>query len=482
MNFGVIVRTLSALLLIICAAMLLPVLVALLSHEPTMVIVFLGPAVIGALLAAAGIYLTRSATRQMLPRDGFVIVTGSWIIASAIGAVPFVLSHALPGYVDAFFETMSGFTTTGASVISNVEALPRAILFWRSLTHWLGGMGIIVLAVAVFPLIGIRAYQLVKAEAPGPTLERITPRMTHTAKILWLIYVGLSALETVLLMIAGLSPFDAITQTFGTMATGGFSTRNASVGSFGIPAVDIIITVFMVAAGMNFAVYYYLITARFSAVRVDSEFKAYIGIFVLATLTAAVSLHFQAGEAVGLSVRESAFQVASVLTTTGFATTNFDSWPAVAKTVLFLLMFIGGCAGSTAGGIKVVRIVTLMKQAANEMRYQIHPRAIFSLTLNGVSVQKTTVFGIVSFFFLYVLLVLITTGIVSLSGVSISGALTTALATLGNIGPGFAEIGPTKTYMFYPPAIKWFLSFIMMVGRLEVYTVLIAFSPGIWRR
>jgi trk system potassium uptake protein TrkH len=462
--------------------MLLPVLVALLSHEPTMVIVFLGPAVIGALLAAAGIYLTRSATRQMLPRDGFVIVTGSWIIASAIGAVPFVLSHALPGYVDAFFETMSGFTTTGASVISNVEALPRAILFWRSLTHWLGGMGIIVLAVAVFPLIGIRAYQLVKAEAPGPTLERITPRMTHTAKILWLIYVGLSALETVLLMIAGLSPFDAITQTFGTMATGGFSTRNASVGSFGIPAVDIIITVFMVAAGMNFAVYYYLITARFSAVRVDSEFKAYIGIFVLATLTAAVSLHFQAGEAVGLSVRESAFQVASVLTTTGFATTNFDSWPAVAKTVLFLLMFIGGCAGSTAGGIKVVRIVTLMKQAANEMRYQIHPRAIFSLTLNGVSVQKTTVFGIVSFFFLYVLLVLITTGIVSLSGVSISGALTTALATLGNIGPGFAEIGPTKTYMFYPPAIKWFLSFIMMVGRLEVYTVLIAFSPGIWRR
>lgn len=482
MNARIIFRALSALLLIISLTMLLPVIVALLSGEENLLSAFLIPLGGGCAVSAAGFYLTRSRTAQMLPRDGFAIVTGSWVLASAIGAVPFVLAHALPSYTDAFFETMSGFTTTGASVIANVEALPRAILFWRSLTHWLGGMGIIVLAVAVFPMIGIRAYQLVKAEAPGPSLERITPRIAHTAKILWLIYVGLSALEAILLMIAGLSPFDAVTQTFGTMATGGFSTRNASIGAFNSPAVEIIITIFMVSAGANFVLYYHALVGRFTAIKVDTEFKSYIGIFVVASAIGALSLGLQAGQPAGEAIRSSAFQVASILTTTGFATTNFDAWPSIAKIVLLLLMFVGGCAGSTAGGIKVVRIVTMLKQAVNEMRYEVHPRAVFSLSLNGVPLRKNTVFGIVSFFFLYMLLALVTTAVVSFAGVSVQGAFTTALVTLGNIGPGFAEVGPTNTYMFYPPAIKWFLSFIMMVGRLEVYTVLILLLPRMYRR
>ncbi len=482
MNARIVVRALSALLLIVSVSMVLPILVAVLSGEQNMIVPFLVPLLIGSAAAGIGIFFTRDPSVAMVPRDGFAIVTGSWLLASAVGAVPFVLAHALPSYTDAFFETMSGFTTTGASVIADVESLSRAILFWRSLTHWLGGMGIIVLAVAVFPLIGIRAYQLVKAESPGPSVERITPRIARTAKILWLIYVGLSALETILLIIAGLSPFDAITQTFGTMATGGFSTRNASIGGFHLPAVEIIITVFMVSAGANFALYYQLLIGRFSSFRADTEFKAYIGIFLVASGIAALSLIFQSGAPTGEAIRQSAFQVASILTTTGFATTNFDTWPSVAKIVLLLIMFVGGCAGSTAGGIKVVRIVTLMKQAVNEMRYEIHPRAVFSLSLNGVPLRKNTVFGIVSFFFLYMLLVLLTTAVVSFAGVSVSGAFTSALVTLGNIGPGFAEVGPTHTYAFYPPAIKWFLSFIMMVGRLEVYTVLVLFLPRIWRK
>ncbi|PLX70836.1 MAG: potassium transporter [Denitrovibrio sp.] len=415
-------------------------------------------------------------------KDGFVLVTLSWLAASLGGSLPFYISGAIPSYTDAFFETISGFSTTGASILTNIEALPMSILFWRSLSHWLGGMGIVVLAVAILPLLGIGGMQLIKAEAPGPSVDKITPRITETAKYLWYIYVLFTVLQTALLMLGGMNLFDALTHTFGTVATGGFSTKNTSVAHFDSAYIDCVVTIFMVLAGVNFVLHFKLLTGRLKSIVINSELKAYLAIIFLATLFVAYTLHGNVYTNAADSFRYAAFQVASFTTTTGYATADYEQWPYFAQIILFMLMFVGGCAGSTGGGIKVIRIVTLLKQGINEMKYLVHPRGIFVIKLSGHTVKKDIVYAVSGFFFLYIFLVLTVTMIVATSGSDISTSFTTALATVGNIGPGFGMVGPTENYAFFPAYVKWVLSAAMIIGRLEIYTILVLFTPMFWKK
>jgi len=484
MKIKLILHVLVILLAVITIFMLIPAGIALWYGETESLKAFLLPILAYIPLGALIYGFTRNNRNRVLsPRDGFMLVSLAWVSSSAIGALPFYLSGAIPHYTDAYFETMSGFTTTGASILTAIEGLPYSILFWRSLTHWLGGMGIVVLTVAIFPLLGIGGLQLLKAEAPGPSVDKITPKIAHTAKFLWFIYLGLTVLETVLLLLGGMNLFDALTHTFGTMATGGFSPKNSSVGFYDSPYIHWVITIFMVMAGMNFALYFKLLTRRFKDVFIDSELRAYLGIFLIASLAITVSLlknNVYSGFFEGF--RYASFQVASIITTTGFATTDFDLWPAFSKTVLFLMMFVGGCAGSTGGGIKVVRIVTLFKLALRELKRLIYPKGVFHLWLNKTVVRKDIISVITGFVFLYIFSLLGTTILVSAGGYDILTSFSTALATVGNIGPGFNLVGPSMNYSFFQPWIKWVLSLAMMMGRLEIYTVTVLFIPHFWKK
>jgi len=484
MRVTVVLRVLSVFLLLLSSFLLLSLLVALLSGEFYLTVPFLAPVGIN-VLAFFLIYplTSKNKARPLSVKGGFLFVTLAWITASFSGALPAFISGEIPSYTDAFFETMSGFTTTGASILTNIEGLSKGLLFWRSLTHWLGGMGIVVLTVAIFPLMGTGGLQLLKAEAPGPSVDKITPRITQTAKILWLIYCAFTVLETVLLMFGGMDLYDALTHTFGTLATGGFSPKSASVGHYSSGYIHVVITVFMMMAGVNFILYHRLFTGNLPSIRRNSEFKAYISIFLAASLIIGVNLYHQGlYPRMGISLRYAGFQAASILTTTGYATADFAAWPFLSKTVLFILMFVGGCAGSTGGAIKVVRIVTLFKLGFNELKYLIHPRGVFNIRVNGGLIKKDIVYGISGFFFLYILLLLLITGIVGSAGNDLITSFTSALATLGNIGPGFGKIGPTLNYASFPDYVKWFLSMAMMLGRLEIYTVLVLFSPLFWKK
>ena len=482
MKLPVVFRVLSVFLMIISIFLLTPVLVALFYKEYGMVRHFLIPVGANIVISTALFWgLRRRGNLSLSIRGGFLFVTLAWLSASATGALPFYLSGSIPSYADAFFETMSGFTTTGASILTRIEGLPYSILFWRSLTHWLGGMGIVVLTVALFPLLGIGGLQLLKAESPGPSVDKITPRITETAKILWIIYIVLTVLETALLMFGGMNLFDALTHTFGTLATGGFSPKNSSVGFYNSGYIHVVITVFMYLAGVNFILYYRLIRRDTLSIIRNTEFKVYTIIMIAATLLIAIDLYGSTYETFSESLRYAGFQAASILTTTGFATADFAAWPSVAKITLFGLMFIGGCAGSTGGGMKVVRIVTVVKQGLNELRYLIYPRGVFRIHLNRRVIRKDTVYVITGMVSLYLVTLIVTSFVVATSGTDIITSFSTALVTLGNIGPGFGLVGPTQNYAFYPDYVKWFLSIIMMIGRLEIYTVLVLLSPIFWK-
>jgi trk system potassium uptake protein TrkH len=486
MNGKLVFHVLSIITGIVVIFMLLTGGVSLLCGEPDIALVFLKVFLLTMLPILIVFFATRPERRVknvMGTKDGFLLVSLAWIFASLVGALPFVLSGAIPTYTEAFFETMSGFTTTGASILTAIEPLPRGILFWRSLTHWLGGMGIVVLTVALLPLLGVGGLQLLKAEAPGPSVDKITPKITETAKILWMIYLGFTVLETLLLIAGGLSLFDALTHTFGTLATGGFSTRNTSVGAFNSPFIHNVITIFMILAGMNFSLFYRLLIGDFKDFFKDTEMKIYLMIFGGISLLIALNL-LRTGTygSFGTSLQYAAFQSASIITTTGFATADFALWPEFSKNLLFFLMFVGGCAGSTGGGMKVIRLTVLFRLAINEMKLFVHPKGIFPLRINGKVVKKDIVYSIAGFVMLYIFLLLVITLCVASGGHDIVTSFTTALVTLGNIGPGFGKVGPALNFHFYSVPIKWILSFAMMLGRLEIYTVLVLFTPHFWKK
>lgn len=484
MNLKLVVKLLSILILIICAFMLIPAAIAGWAGERAAFAAFVRT-ILACSLLAAGVHAAcskGSRAESLRVRDGFVFVTASWILASCIGALPFYISGCIPTPADAFFETISGFTTTGASILTDIEKLPSSMLFWRALTHWLGGMGIVVLAVAVLPFLGVGGMQLLEAEAPGPSVDKIAPRVAQTAKLLWLIYIGLTVAEIALLQLGGLSFFDSCVHTFATVATGGFSTKNLSVAHFDSAFVDAVITIFMVLAGVNFSLHYKFIGGMALSAVKDTELRVYLAVFFLATLIIAVNLYDADFGGAGKCLRYSSFQVASILTTTGYATADYEKWPYASQFVLFFLMFVGGCAGSTGGGIKVIRLVTLLKQAVNEMKSLIQPRGVFALKVGPLVVKNNIANAVSGFFFLYIMTVLLTAFVVALAGHDVLTAFTAALATVGNIGPGFGMVGPAENYAFFQDYVKWFLSFSMLAGRLELYTVLVIFTPLFWRK
>jgi len=478
MNPILIIRLLSILILVLSGFMFFPLVISV-YYKEYVALAFLLPITIGLFLGSIILALTKSDKKEMSKKDGFILVVSSWILASAFGCIPFILGAHL-NFTNAFFETMSGFTTTGASILTNIEILPKSILFWRSLTHWLGGMGIIVLAVAILPILGIGGFQLIKAESPGPTMEKLSPRITSTAKYLWSAYIVLSLVETILLLFGGMNLFDALTHMFGTMATGGFSTKNTSIAYFHSAYIDWVITIFMFLSGMNFALHFKLMMGKFSVFK-DEELRFYVFIILAAVLIVTIKLLHYYGDFF-TSLRYAVFQVVSITTTTGYVTADYEKWPYLAQAILFLMMFVGGCSGSTGGSIKIIRIYTLLKQAINEMKYYIHPKGVFLLKFNGKPVKKDTVYAISGFFFLYITTFFVIALLVSAFGINLLTALSASAATLGNIGPGFGMIGPVENYSHLPSIVKWILSFAMLIGRLEIYTVFVIFTPIFWKK
>jgi trk system potassium uptake protein TrkH len=442
------------------------------------------PIVAGLLSLTAAMFSLRPGRKPVLShRTGYLFVSLAWVFSAALGAFPFILSGFVQSFPAAYFETMSGFTTTGASILTDIESLPRSLLLWRATTHWLGGMGIVVLTVAILPLLGLNGRALMEAEAPGPSVDKIMPRLSQTAKILWLLYLGLTLIEIVLLMIGGMSLFDATTHAFATMATGGFSTRNTSVAAFGSAYIDVVITVFMLLAGMNFSLFWRLLQGDVRTTFKDTEFRAYVGIFLVAAGIMVFDL-WRSGsyETVGSAMRFASFQAASILTTTGFVTADYMRWPALSQAMLFVLMFIGGCAGSTGGGVKVSRIVTMLKMGVSEMRYLLNPRGVYGVFVGGRYLKKNIVYDIAAMVFLYLVTAFISVIVVATGGFDIMTSLSATMACLGNIGPGFGLVGPVFNYSFLPEYLLWWLSFMMLLGRLEVYTVLVLFTKAFWRR
>ncbi len=416
-------------------------------------------------------------------REGVGVTGFSWIFASIIGALPFWLSGSAPSYTDSFFETMSGFTTTGATIMTDIEALPRGILLWRSLTHWMGGMGIIVLSLAVLPFLGVGGMEMYKAEVPGITAEKITPRLHQTAIRLWTVYVFLTLLETVFLYIGGMSLFDAFCHSCSTIATGGFSTKNNSVAYFTSPYIQWVIIIFMFASGINFSLYFLLPLKRFRDFIADEEFRSYVFITVASALAMSLALSFS-GMYRGLedTFRRTFFHVVTVMTTTGFIVEDYNLWPEFTRFLFVILMFIGASGGSTGGGCKVSRFLILGRQLKTEIQKLLHPRAIITSRLNGKPIGKSTMNSADAFFVLYMLILSSATLITTAFGIDLLSAFTGVLTCLSNVGPGLNLLGPVENFSWLPSLIKWLFSFCMLAGRLELFAVFLLFLPGTYRK
>lgn len=475
------IRIITVLTGIVGASFIVPVSFGIFYGETRSVVSFLVPMAVSLIaLAAVNVPLRRQKITLNI-RQTFAVVAGAWVFTSVFGALPLWLSGAFPSFTDALFESVSGFTTTGATVSGNVEILPVSVNVWRCQTHWLGGMGIVTLTVALLPLLGVGGFQLIKAETTGPEKGKVTARIATTAKILWIIYSVMTAVQTVLLMLAGMNFSDALAHSFATLGTGGFSTRNASIGSYNSTAADVICAVFMFLSGINFSLFYYIIVRKFSEVRMNSELKAYAGIIAASSVAAAACLvKFYGGFLNAL--RFSFFQVVTIITTTGFSTADYTAWPSSAQFWIFLMFFIGGCSGSTAGGIKVVRWVVLFKQIGCETKRMLHPHGIFSIRLNGRPGSKDTVFTVAAFMVVYFVLVMITSFAGCAAGLDMFTAFTASLSMVGNVGPAFGDLGPAFNWGFLPSALKWWYCFAMLAGRLELYTMIIFFLPSYWRK
>jgi|AntRauTorcE11898_2_1112593.scaffolds.fasta_scaffold01092_8 trk system potassium uptake protein TrkH len=428
------------------------------------------------------LFLTyRKAIKAMSKREGYIIVTLSWVIISVFGALPLYLGAATSSYADAFFETMSGFTTTGATILTDIEGVSKGLLFWRALTQWIGGMGIIVLSLAILPVLGIGGMSLFVAEMPGPTPDKLHPRITATAKRLWGIYVLLTLVETLFLMLGGMNLFEGLSHAFTTMSTGGFSTQDASIAAFS-PYIQYVIIVFMVLAGTNFTLHYLALHGKLKEVFRNEEYKYYLLIMAFFSLVITLVLIFNVNLPAEEAIRNAVFQVVSIVTTTGFITDDYLLWPGFLWMIIFLMMFTGGSAGSTGGGIKVMRQLLIFKNSFLELKRIIHPNAIIPVRFNGRAVQGNVMYNIMAFFVIYLIIFALSTLIMSSLGLDFETAIGSAAATLGNIGPGIGGVGPVENYAAIPLAGKWFLSFLMILGRLELFTVLIILSPTFWKK
>ena len=460
------------------ALLVLPLIVALLHGEAAHP--FLIPM---ALLVLIGLLLgvRRPARTALYARDGLAIVALAWIAVSAFGALPFVISGDIPFYVDAFFETVSGFTTTGASILTEVESLSRGGLFWRSFTHWVGGMGVLVFVMAILPMSDGHGMHIMRAEVPGPTVGKLVSRMSDTAKILYGIYLVLTLVEIVLLLAGGMPLFDACIPSFGPAGTGGFSCRNLSVGAYQNPYFDIVIGIFMLLFGVNFNLYYFLLIRRFRDVFHSEELRSYLLIVAAAVVAITVDIaHLY--DSVSTSLCHAFFQVSSIITTTGYATTDFNAWPTFSKGILVVLMFIGACAGSTGGGIKVARVVILVKASYGDMRRMLHPNAVSTVRFEGKPLTDRNLRGVHLFLTVYILVFTVSFLLLSLEQFDLVTTFTALAACINNIGPGLEVVGPMGNFSAFSPWSKLLLSFDMLVGRLEIFPMLLLCAPSIWKR
>ena len=482
LNYKAIIK-LSGIIIVLMAFLMIPsLLVSFLYGETETIRAFI--TTILPMLAVGGIicFSVKAQFDHLKTREGFFIVALCWTLCSVLGSVPFMLSGYIPNFFDAFFETVSGFTTTGSSILTDVEILPKGLLFWRSFTHWIGGMGIIVFAMALLPMLGISGQRITKAETTGPAFGKLTSKMTDSAKLLYMIYIGMTLLQIFLLLIGGMGLFDALINTFGTVGTGGFSNYNVSIAHYNNLYFEIVIAVFMFLAGTNFSLYYYAIIRRhWKDLFADSEVRCYLIIIGSAILLIAVNLWYNSSyESLGESLRYSVFQCASIMTTTGFASANFDLWPTFSKMILFILMFIGGCSSSTAGGIKVIRILLLFKLLKRGIAVRLHPRAVVSIKVNHKAVSADTISAVACFVFLYFGIFFAATLLLSLEGFDLVTTASAAAACIGNIGPGFNLVGPVLNYSLFSDLSTFMLAILMLVGRLELFTIILLFTRHFW--
>jgi trk system potassium uptake protein TrkH len=424
--------------------------------------------------------LIKPKNRVIYAKEGFVIVAFAWLLLSGIGALPFVISGEIPSYIDAFFETVSGFTTTGASILTNVEKMSHGLLFWRSFTHWIGGMGVLVFIMAVVPSAADRSIHILRAEVPGPTVGKLVPRMKDTAKILYLLYIVLTVLEIILLLAGGMPLFDSIVHAFGTAGTGGFGIKANSIAGYN-HYLQWVITIFMLLFGINFNLFYLMLLRRFKAAFHSSELWCYMGIWVVATLVVTFNV-MQLYESFSESLRLAAFQTASIMTTTGYATADFNLWPNLSKGILVVLMCIGACAGSTAGGLKISRVMLLMKMIRRELRHMLHPRSVGVVKFEGKKVDNQTLSSVNAYFAIYVVISAIIFLLLCIDGFDLETNLTAMIACFNNIGPGLGRVGPAASFAGYSVLSKLVLSFAMLLGRLEIFPLLFAVIPSTWMK
>ena len=478
MNYRIITYTLGWVLNCEAACMILPLICAFLYNEATIFSFLISIAL--CLLFGMTLTIRTPKNKSMYAKEGFITVALSWILMSIFGSVPFILSGSIPNFIDAVFETASGFTTTGASVISDVEILPKSIIFWRSFTHWIGGMGVLVFLVALLPLSGGNNFYLLKAESPGPSVTKLVPKVKSSAKILYGIYIFITLAEIVFLLLGDMELFDALITTFGTVGTGGFGIKNSSIADYS-PYIQNVVTIFMIISGIDFTFYYLLLIRRFKFAFQMEEVKTYILIIITSVLIIGFNCRGMFSS-VSETLRHSAFQVSTIITTTGFATTDFDKWPELSKSILVLLMFIGACAGSTGGGIKVSRIMIFLKSIGKEIKIAAHPRSTHKLKINGRPIEHETIRSVNVYMAAYITILAASVLIISKDNMDFTTNFTAVAATLNNIGPGLAGVGPTQNFSAYSPLSTIILTLNMIIGRLEIFPLLILFSPNTWRK
>jgi len=481
MRFTIVFRYLGLVLTILGLFMLIPFIWSLIKGESCS----LAFGVSIAITVGCGLLLwqlIKIRDNKLSRREAIMLVAGSWVFVSIFGSLPYTIAGTFPGIMESWFESVSGFTTTGATVMTSIEDKQQGILLWRGLTQWIGGMGIITLFVALFPLLGIGASHLVESEMPGPQAERLTPRIRDTAKAVWILYVGFSAFEFILLLAAGLSAFDAITVTFGTMPTGGFAPVNMSIETYNSLFVDIVVIVFMTIAGINFSLFYFLVWKRQVKQLIrNAEFRLYIILILVSTTLIVINLITSTDSSFGQALRHGSFQVISIMTTTGFNTVDFNLWPAFAKSILLTLMIIGASAGSTGGALKVVRLLVLVKYAYRRIILAFNPRAVVPVKIGGTVLPESIISGIIGMAIVYAATIFICFLIMSAIGLDHVTALSSVIASVGNVGPGLNLVGPISNYEFIPPIGKFVLTVCMIVGRLELFTVFMIFIPPFWK-
>ena len=477
MNYRILLNILGRILAIEAGLLVLPLITAVVYGESA--VPFLLTIAIVLVVAGALLGVTRRSSGSLHPREGFISVALSWIALSLFGALPFVFSGAIPNYINALFETVSGLTTTGASILSEVEGMPRGILFWRSFSHWIGGMGVLVFMMAILPTDDEHSMHLLRAEVPGPVKGKLVPRMRTTARILYIIYVALTLIETVFLLFGGMHFYDAILTAFGTTATGGFSVRNASIGAYGSVYIEMVVAVFMLLAGVNFNLYYIVLAKRSLKGFKSEELGWYLSIVVLATVTIALNIAAQCGGFVE-ALRYSFFQVSSLVTSTGYGTADFNVWPAYSRALLVLIMLMGACAGSTGGGTKVARLMIIVKASFCEIRRQLFPRSVSQCLIDGERVDSATIHNTMAYYSLYFLIAMVSFLLLSLEGFDLETTFTSVISCLSNMGPGLGLISPIGNYGFWGGGSKLLLCLCMILGRLEIFPVVMLLTPGVW--